>query len=647
MVVQQELVNVLRKILVARLRDDVDYASDFASEHYEPDNSNGKYGLDTYQSYYSQLTKREASVRWVQGTDEVSYDDYHGWSFGLNMTDHISSHLHEAGHALFSPFNYAEGVAIRLKDERIHRIVNIIEDRRIEFLCDLWWHGAGIYDFHRADLIRQSEEAWRATGNAPVYTSTMSHDEAWKFGADISNDMHHQAAPAHLEWEARGISIAVMLVTYDLPGVVYDPVIMDVIDRFKAKILDAGCSIDKNAAIRVAVEIANYMDWRKEPPKNETPDNDMTGKGEPSQDGESSDNPNGDSEPSDSDEQNDESPKPSGDEQSSKPPESSDAEPQDASQTQASPPPEQTDGSDASSQPNNTKLDDELEQAMKQEAAHLTLRKDARLRSDIQTQKEQRPSVKHLDHRIEIGSLKYEPLTPDARMKAMLDSLHDVSVDARAVTSGVVTPRVWQMRHGNMKVFRQPPKRRGRTLVFVDMSGSMHCNCNDCKGPEGSTASKAWQVANAMAKAAGNAEIYGFGGGTPTGVAKIPVGFQPSCRHKPDQTGLRMNNLGSGTPICGALIYAERLIQSEASNSTLVFITDGGASNADGCQTNGMQCTRTQASRLAAAGADFIAVCMGTTAAFPASVTAILKAGGDTKDVGNLTKAIQHIRSRR
>ena len=630
---QGQLISVLKQVLVSRLRDDVHHASDFASEHHEPDNKNGNYGLDTYMSYFSQLTNTKANAFWVEGTDQVSYSGG-VWDFGLNQSDHITSHIHEAAHALFSPFNHAQNVAKMMKDERIHRIVNIVEDRRIEFLADLWWHGAGVYEFHRADLIRQSELAWRDAGTDPIFTSIMSHDAGWEFGNSISNDQHDtNTGPTSLnhDWRERAIGMAVMLISYDLPGVVYDTVIMDVVAKFKDKILDAGCSFDKNAAVRVAVEIANYMDWLNDPPDESETEESEPGEGEPCEDGD----------PSDMD----------GEGQNDKPSDPGDTEPQDTSQEGGNPPPEVSDGEVTSPQPTKTQLDEKLEQAIDITEDLVMEKKVVHLQDEIRYQKQHRPGEKLDQHNIEIASLVTRPLKPDARMKAMLDSVHDVNFDSRAVTQGVVTPRVWQMRHGNMKVFRQPPKRKGRTLVFVDMSGSMSCGCG-CYGDNKAT--KSWQVANAIAKAAGNADMYGFGGGHPTGICKVPVGYSPACRYERDAGGVRNNDVGQGTPICGALRYAEKLIQSEASNSTLVFITDGGASTADGCvyvddgyNNPGVSCTREQAKKMADAGVDFIAVCLGTTAAFPTSVTAQLTADGNTSDVANLTTAIKHIRSRR
>ena len=629
---QEQLISVLKQVLVSRLRDDVNHASDFASEHDEPDNVNSNYGLDTYMSYFSQLTNAKANAFWVEGTDQVSYSGG-TWDFGLNKTDHITSHMHEAAHALFSPFNHAQSVANMLKDERIHRIVNIVEDRRIEFLADLWWHGAGIYEFHRADLIRQSKLSWGDADTVPIYTSTMSHDAGWEFGNAISNDQHDSSTGrlGHGDWQAQAIGMAVMLISYDLPGLVYDPVIMDVVAKFKDKILAAGCSVDKNAAVRVAVEIANYMDWLNEPPDDSETEESEPGEGEACEDGD----------PSDMD----------GKGQNNKPSDPSDTKPEDTSQEGGNPPPAISDGEVASPKPSKTQLDEKLEQAMDITEDLVKEKKLAHLQDEVRQQKHHRPGEKLDQHNIEIASLVTRPLKPDARMKGMLDSVHDVNFDSRAVTQGVVTPRVWQMRHGNMKVFRQPPKRKGRTLVFVDMSGSMNCWCG-CIGDTKGT--KSWQVANAIAKAAGNAEIYGFGCGYPTGICKVPVGYIPDCKDKRDAGGVNYNNVGTDTPICGALRYAEKLIQSEASNSTLVFITDGGASTADGCERGaeegvptGVACTRKQAKKMADAGVDFIAVCMGTTAAFPTSVTAQLTADGDTTDVANLTTAIKHIRSRR
>jgi hypothetical protein len=189
-------------------------------------------------------------------------------------------------------------------------------------------------------------------------------------------------------------------------------------------------------------------------------------------------------------------------------------------------------------------------------------------------------------------------------------------------------------------VFRQPPKRRGRTLIFVDCSGSMGCPCTACNLYGDRSAKKAWQIAGAIAKATGNAEVYAFGGSFhTTGIGSVPVGHQPACRHKPDMTGINPNEVGGGTPICAALVYAEQLIHGAEKTTTMVFITDGGADDAS--------CTHYQATRLHGAGVDFIAVNIGMDMnTFPASVTATLSDGSDYSDIGKLAPAIRHIRGK-
>jgi hypothetical protein len=119
MVTQSLLINALRQVLVQRLRDDVGMAEDFASEYHDPDNAIGANQLETYESYYSLLTNAPSRVYWTEGTDQVGFDSYtRGWEFGLNAGDHTTAHIHEAGHALFSPFDYAGRVAEMMHDAR-------------------------------------------------------------------------------------------------------------------------------------------------------------------------------------------------------------------------------------------------------------------------------------------------------------------------------------------------------------------------------------------------------------------------------------------------------------------------------------------------------------------------------------------------
>jgi hypothetical protein len=658
---QIELVHTLRRVLRRKAIDEMVVASEFAGQHRD-NQLIGERHLDTYKGYYSLLVGEDATVEWSETGDSVGKDRNGRWVFGLHQYDGASAAMHEAAHAMFSPLDYTQKVSELLSDKRIHLIANVIEDRRIEFLADVWWRGAGIYEKHRAELIRGGESALRKAqsyqhmGGVPIYTRHDPAGQAWHEWVDktLADDAHNSGGgltpDQDRDWVDTAVAIQVQLITYDLPGVVIDPTVQAVAKRFRQKILDAGCSLDRNAAIRVAVEIANFMDWHQPEPEEPEP---RGGGGEPCEEGEEGTpqpgipRPGGERpkpEPTD-DTDEDEGEEEEADGAGSPEPADDEAEPDEGDDGNGGSP-DQDEGDDTDTQdvddgpgPEPTTLDKLLEQAEQQVTKEILRETEKTANKQAYDNRSRRSKiVLPGGHTATMVELKTEPIPPDSRVKAMLDSLGDISFNPRPQTSGTVTPKVWQIRHGNMKVFRQPPKRKGRTLIFVDCSGSMGCPCSECYRLD--TAHKAWQVAGAVAKATGNAEVYAFGGGShDTGIGSVPVGHQPTCRNKPDMTGINMNDVGNGTPICAALVYAEQLIHGAENTTTMVFITDGGASAGT--------CTFDQAARLHGAGVDFIAVNLGRAYdTFPASVTATLSDGDDYSDIGSLAPAIRHIRGK-
>ena len=149
---QEQLVRALRRVLRRKVTDEMAEASEFAGQHRD-NQLIGERNLDTYKGYYSLLVGEDATVEWSDTGDSVGKDYRGRWVFGLHQYDGASAAMHEAAHAMFSPLDYTQKVAGLLSDERIHLIANVIEDRRIEFLADIWWQGANIYEKHRAEPV--------------------------------------------------------------------------------------------------------------------------------------------------------------------------------------------------------------------------------------------------------------------------------------------------------------------------------------------------------------------------------------------------------------------------------------------------------------------------------------------------------------
>lgn len=619
---QGKLIDLLHQVLRQKVNVLQDDAATFANQY--GGEVIGNRSLESYQSWYDLLVDGKARVYWTDDTDSVSKDSQGNWTFGLNKNDHITASQHEASHALFSPFDLAGKVAARLQDPRIHAITNAIEDRRIEFLGDLWWTGADIYGHHRADLIRQVKDELD-----PVISDGDQDDLVVK---------------------------TVMAIVYDLPVLVYDGLALAIAKEFGDKIKSAGalcthcrpgeghdgCGLDGNASVKVAVEIANFMDWW--PTRNKDADvNIFTApkQGEPK-----------DTEPTTPGEGEGEGDTPSPDGE-----DGADANTSEGGDATSGPPRSYVEQFLNPNPVPATKLGlPSLEDAQAQVETEVAsaMKVEAKVLQDYLKDKPHEVKTQ-AGHTAQIKTVETEPVVPNARVKAMLSSMPSLSTNTKLDIQGVVTPKVWQIRQGNLRVFKKPPKIRGKTLIFVDFSGSMSCNCESCntrivtKLATSNAGYKAWQAAYAIAKATGNAEVYAFTG--EHYIMRVQTGHQPV-----HGSGSRLRG---STPICTALLYAETLMGGANSKSTLVFITDGEPSVYGACYDAGYgsRCTRAVADRLHQAGADFVAVCIHRSEpgsfeykresqVFPASVVAHLHTHEPIDEISNLASAIQYIRNR-
>jgi len=680
---QAQLVGVLQQVLAEKANDEYQKASAFADK-YAGGMLIGDYSKATYTAWYNTLTEGPAYVEWTDDTDSVSKDSSGGWHFGLKKSDHVSASQHEAAHAKWTPFNYTQAVADRMNDNRVSDIANIIEDRRIEFLADVWWQGSHIYDRHRADLIRDLETR-RADRLADVITRPINarpgfvwqdHNEgalgpqtkADKAFAKLLKDLikSHQSSKAMMErWDAEATCSAIMAAVYNLPVFIQDELVTAIMAEFGDKIMAAGMSFDHYAAVRVAVEIACFMDWWPTRPRGRT-----AGDG--------------------SEQKSNEPPEPGEGEGTSPTPDDAGDDSEQQGEGQGQPKNEDTDDTKDTS-PGQGTPSNGTGKPWEEQQAHgigddlitkldkLALMEDlAEAVIEEQIKSESVGVAKHIErearllslsdgHNASILNIETQPIPRDARVRAMLDSISDISRSSLLRNAGVVTPKVWQIRQGNLKVFKQPPKKRGQTLILVDCSSSMHCPCIDCneEADKGryNAGYKAWQTAGAIAKATGNADVYGFAGNG--FIAKMPPGHQPACKSR-SRGKTRVSELDGATPICFALLYAEQLIQGGEANSTLVLITDGAPSTFRECRNihgvlpgetgpekAGLLCTRKVADRLRSAGADFVAVTInyttkeGDMTPFPASITTNLSTHSrNMEDMAGLADAIRHIRGR-
>ena len=243
------------------------------------------------------------------------------------------------------------------------------------------------------------------------------------------------------------------------------------------------------------------------------------------------------------------------------------------------------------------------------------------------------------EHPVQIIEVPQEPTKLSIYGELVLDETSGLGRQTKR--NGRPTPDVWKLGlYGETKVFTRPPKRKGRLIVLVDLSGSVECWCEEhnVRNDYGHTTSgwKEWQVASTISRRLPDATVIGFSGAeSRTYIVPIDPGNQPVCNEE------MPSGIGGSTPICGALDYAKTLLDEALQDSTLVVITDGSPND---CSANRdpEQHTSELSHQLVKAGAKFVLVLVdcNRTDLYPAEVTIEVNSDEDLLEVSTAISAI-------
>jgi hypothetical protein len=423
--------------------------------------------LERWRQVFSQVANSDVSIGWTDATDRVGKRHDGQWFADIHRGGTVLEAIHEVGHIMFSPFDFSEVVASKLGDSRIKLISNAIEDVRIERLVDVWY-GTKVYDWHQKQLSNESTPAELAQGiNANL-------------GFAIANEVYH------------------------LGGKLTNQVWQDAINHFQTEIHAATKSPDPMASANLAIEIAAYLKWAEQqpPPPGEGGNSggggnpgDNEGEGEGSDDGDSGDG-EGDAEAEGEGEgeqpgSGTESPTGSGPGKQPGQPTPGQDKPNDATGQVSISTPGPVGGGDNPELPDAPPppLPEELQKQIHQ--AILEGTKEIAKQLKKEAAKPQREKVVHLDpsqhNRIEkrLGDghgykeypqLGYYPIVIAEQTKVLLDKQDGLRA-GRVYYSGRPRANAWQINYGNTRVFSRPLKTRGKIVILLDYSGSMHCPC--------------------------------------------------------------------------------------------------------------------------------------------------------------------------
>ena len=533
--------------------------------------------LERWRQVFSQVANSDVAIGWTDATDRVGKRHDGQWFADIHRGGSVLEAIHEVGHIMFSPFDFSEAVSLKLGDSRIKLISNAIEDVRIERLVDVWY-GTNVYDWHQNELACESTPAELAQGiNANL-------------GFAIANEIYH------------------------LGGKLTNQVWQDTINHFQSEIHAATMSPDPMASVNLAIEIAAYLKWAEQqpPPPGDGGDSggdgdpeDNEGEGEGSDDGDSGDG-EGDTEAEGEGEggqagSGTDSPTGSGPGKQPGQPTPGQDKPNDATGQVSIPIPGPVGGGDNPELPDAPPppLPEEVQKQIHQAILEGTKEIAKQLKKEVA--KPQREKVVHLDpsqHKRmekrlgdghgykEYPQLGYYPIVIAEQTKVLLDKQDGLRA-GRVYYSGRPRANAWQINYGNTRVFSRPLKTRGKIVVLLDYSGSMHCPCG-CESkdkiamgipPEHAHSNGyiASQIVAALASSQPGLEVMGFGGNDlQATIIRHPGEVRPPCWHGHDS--VRGNAMGGGTPLCSALMaFRDELTTSGSlQNATALVITDGG-----------------------------------------------------------------------
>ena len=527
------------------------------------------------QTYLERMSGEQVKVRilppryggsegvvWVEPRGETAY-----WRIDINIDGLSTSKVMRLASSMLFTMNKGmiASVTKRMTDVRVQQIANAIEKARTEWLGDMWF-------------------------NSDMFNETRVERLSMAINQNASQ-------------EPDDVRNAIRKIIYNVPGSLANPIIQGAMDRFGPEIKAAVRSLDQAVPLNLAVDIADYLNWRENARKQGGQPGDVVVPG--GEDGESGQGGQGGQgvEPSDR-----------------KPYQDKDKGP--GSDTGRSQVVAQGGGGEHSlthqptvqqQAPAEAEFESETFDNRKRIKSNIkrTITRRKNKAGPTQTPGEKR--IKRMQSRVQ-GV--YHP--PTQRMVeratgavAFDNSAHSVEIleiggtpvdldEYTKLTLGTYVgnrPPVGQLRKrgrvspmdawklsvkGDTRIFRRPPLMQGHVSILVDISGSMGCWCNDCvtRYPDDMSAYLAWQVTALLGQLHPTAETFAYAGGRKASSKIIPLnaGEQPAgCA--------RADSLSGGTPTCTAMLYFKDHLMSRPSGTTAIIVTDGGP---DPCYGHGM-----------------------------------------------------------
>jgi len=479
------------------------------------------------------------------------------WRVGMKVGDGHWAELHEMGHVIFDSFGGAERFLDKLGNKRTQTIWNTAEDVRIERLAQRHFDKP-IWRHHRKALIDQAES----------------------YGMKSLDNLVHM----------------VQGLLYDLPlPLAGNETERKALEYFKDDLIASTRSKDSADTAKVAIRIAHYMDWLDEvsaPPKPPEPTIPTDEPGDDDgDDTKSGDDPSGRRPDSSSDEERDDPPtgftgSGTKDHDSESVPEVSDDDVVDVLITDTPSAPVYDESSEgdlldmlgkaSKSIQTSDRRAEKYELNKREKALQKLASKGHRITygfddGDYKAEED--------DHAIRMLEWQAEDIVLSDASRFVLENAESVGA-SRSRYTGRPSRKAWRLTYGDAKVFRKPPKHKGKLVCLVDMSGSMGCHCErhnredrDTHGePVRSNGWMAWQTVAVLSSRFPDLEVFGFTSSISENfIVPVPSRQQPDCLNRQARRG----ETGGGNADCASLLWLDSYLGLFASGSSAIVISDG------------------------------------------------------------------------
>ena len=560
--------------------------------------------------------------------DKVSREGGRGrdesWRIGLKIGDGHWAELHEMGHVIFDSFGGAEKFLAKFKDERIHTIWNAAEDVRIERLAQRHFDKP-IWRHHRQALIDQAES----------------------YGMKSLDNLVHM----------------VQGLLYDLPlplgGTETE---RKALEYFKEDLIAATRSKDSADTAKIAIRIAHYMDWLDKisaPPRPPEPKTPTDEPGDEPGDAPSS-SPDGppDAEPSDDDDTAD-GVTGSGTKDHDEEPDSVPSVPDDdvldvfLKDAPAAPSYDEasegdllvTLGKAAKSIHTSDRRFEKNELSKREKALQKLASKGHRVTYGFGDDEPYKAESD--DHQIHMLEWNAEDIVLSDASRFVLENAESVGA-SRSRYTGTPSRKAWRLTYGDAKVFRKPPKHKGKLVCLVDMSGSMGCHCErhnredrDTHGrPVRSNGWLAWQTVAVLSSRFPDMEVFGFtSSGSKNFIVPVPSRQQPDCLNTQER---RTGETGGGNADCASLLWLDEYLGLFSNNSAAIVISDGMPGSPFPLRCGAVSHTKEVAKMMNDKGVSYASVLVRTSDSglYPSELTTTIE---ETEDIRNLQEVLDWI----